>query len=428
MFPIPRSDDTWRKGMIKIKSQSQIGWIHFSRDALRKAEARLKEEQEGVRDELGFLLLHQAYADRFFPGTTVLQTRLRYIFFVPWLYLDLIQSFRGGDFERELVQKEIELTVRLKHNKDQGVIGIRSYPNPTSQPASLIYWTALGTWGMLKKLPDGDFPSRARIHRFLSSTRTSSRLLDDDGEPLDERRRLFVSLPDPPKEWETSGERLNFRLKRKEKEFLTKHLVALPSASENGAVSLLARLVEKRVPVVQLNTPWEDTILGVASDDDHQALISAKQIAALSAIGRGVYTSLLESDLERDGVATDRLHRDALKDLIDEFGAEARKLDIPRVLRDFPVLNRKKIIEVVAETKSWLAGGGKKPDLLRACLEKAELIRKGPVKAKLPNTPFSKKRRQEWSLNKGNKSEPIHYRWKNVQRLLMDLQGNHEST
>ena len=65
--------------MNKMKAQSRIGWIHFSRDALRRAEARLREEQEGVRDEIGFLLLHQAYADRFFPGTSVLQTRLRYI-------------------------------------------------------------------------------------------------------------------------------------------------------------------------------------------------------------------------------------------------------------------------------------------------------------------------------------------------------------
>lgn len=81
--------------MKKMKAQFRIGWIHFSREALRRAETRLREEQEGVLDEIGFLLLHQAYADRFFPGTSVLQTRLRYIFFVPWLYLDLMQSFRG---------------------------------------------------------------------------------------------------------------------------------------------------------------------------------------------------------------------------------------------------------------------------------------------------------------------------------------------
>jgi len=59
----------------------------LSPDAIRRAEARLREEIQGVRDEIGFLFLHQAYADRFFPGTSVQQTRLRYALFVPWIYL-----------------------------------------------------------------------------------------------------------------------------------------------------------------------------------------------------------------------------------------------------------------------------------------------------------------------------------------------------
>src|SRR5262249_4445670 len=63
-----------------------FGWTLLSRDALRRAETQLREDVEGVRDETGFLSLHQAYADRFFPGTSVLHTRLRYVLFVPWMY------------------------------------------------------------------------------------------------------------------------------------------------------------------------------------------------------------------------------------------------------------------------------------------------------------------------------------------------------
>jgi hypothetical protein len=36
-----------------------IGWIMLSRQAVASAEAALKSEQLGVRDEIGFLSLHQ---------------------------------------------------------------------------------------------------------------------------------------------------------------------------------------------------------------------------------------------------------------------------------------------------------------------------------------------------------------------------------
>jgi hypothetical protein len=49
----------------------------------------MDEESTGVRDEIGFLTIHQSYADRFFPGTSVLHTRARYAIIVPWLFEDL---------------------------------------------------------------------------------------------------------------------------------------------------------------------------------------------------------------------------------------------------------------------------------------------------------------------------------------------------
>jgi len=407
-----------------IKLHSQIGWIHFSRDDLRKVEAHLKGEQEGVRDEIGFLLLHQAYADRFFPGTSVLQTRMRYIFFVPWLYIDLMRSFRGGDFDQELSQKEVELTARLKHN-DEGVIGKRIFPNPTAQPASFIYWNALGTWGFLKKLPDGSLPSRSTINRVFSSKRITRRLFDDDGEPLEEQPRIFTSIPAPPEAWKKQGNKLNFQLENEEKNFLCKHLIALPRIPESNEKSLLARLVEQNIPVARVKHPWETVIREVASKEDKQSLIRARSTAALAAIGRGIYAALVETAMERDGLETDRLRHDSLKELVGQYGGEALKLNIEETLIDFPELNGKKIMNVLRDTKSWLKDGGKKPQRLQRCYEAAEFARKGPVRVKLPNTPHARERRREWSINKDNrkKSEPLHYRWKNVRRLLMDMQG-----
>jgi hypothetical protein len=49
----------------------------LSRDEMRQAE-RLASGEQDTRDEIGFLLIHQGFADRFFPGTSVLHTRVRY--------------------------------------------------------------------------------------------------------------------------------------------------------------------------------------------------------------------------------------------------------------------------------------------------------------------------------------------------------------
>ena len=56
----------------------------LSREEMRQAE-RLASGEQDTRDEIGFLLIHQGFADRFFPGTSVLHTRVRYALFVPWL-------------------------------------------------------------------------------------------------------------------------------------------------------------------------------------------------------------------------------------------------------------------------------------------------------------------------------------------------------
>src|SRR5436309_10344444 len=112
---------------------SNFGWTYLSREALRQAEAQLTKETEGVRDEIGFLILHQRYADYFFPGTSVLHTRLRYALFVPWIYHTLFEELSSGRIADRLQRYEVSLAGRLKHGNSWGVIGGLNYPKPTTQ-------------------------------------------------------------------------------------------------------------------------------------------------------------------------------------------------------------------------------------------------------------------------------------------------------
>lgn len=89
----------------------------------------------GVRDEIGFLLIHQRYADWFFPGTSVLHTRLRYALLVPWIYESLKEKRPAPrDFVQAYAAAEHRLTGRLQFNQEEktgetdGVIGGDVHP------------------------------------------------------------------------------------------------------------------------------------------------------------------------------------------------------------------------------------------------------------------------------------------------------------
>src|SRR5207302_10089170 len=134
----------------------------------RRAEAQLSGDTAGVRDEIGFLLIHQRYADRFFPGTSVLHTRLRYVLFVPWMYEGLRQGPAIRSVQRAVEQAEIRLAGRLL-DAGEGVIGRLKYPGGTSPPPSAVSWTALATWGLLRLPSDSPPFSRARVHATLQT-------------------------------------------------------------------------------------------------------------------------------------------------------------------------------------------------------------------------------------------------------------------
>jgi hypothetical protein len=119
-------------------NEPALGWTYLSREALARAKAHMDEESMGVRDEIGFLTIHQRYADRFFPGKSVLHTRARYAIFVPWLFEDLA-GLTGAAAVRALRERVRELAGRLRDAGESQVIGGRVFPSrPASQPLGAL--------------------------------------------------------------------------------------------------------------------------------------------------------------------------------------------------------------------------------------------------------------------------------------------------
>lgn len=401
--------------------KASLGWTLLSKEALKRAETQLREDLEGVRDEIGFLGLHQAYADRFFPGTSVLHTRLRYALFVPWLYQRLMERGERRRIEEVLEREELVLVGRLKMSGEDGIIGVRSYPKPTTQPPSMVYWSALGAWRILKRGPGGASPPRAAVHRALAGSRTGYYLHDDDHQLLEESEPIFGTLPSPPNDWSDSRKALDFSLRPSEARFLRGCLLAVHRPDAEGSPPLLARLVE--VPLSGSTELWSPKVTNAADSEDRSALRRACQAAALAAVGRAAYAALVEWMQDRvDGVARGNVHRQNLPVVIAEYRDEALALDVDAVRGDAPDGISESILSVLRETQAWLRRSRPSVDELHGVYEDAEFRRKGR-RARLAKTIAGREKRAEWIPERHPLATPLHYRWGNVRRLLMDLQA-----
>lgn len=101
-------------------------------------------------DELGVGTIRDAFSDFFFPGTSTIQTRARYMLFIPWMYRDLeaqkVPSWKVANRARSYEGDIIEALVANCPDED-GIIGAQAGRSLRQMPGS-IYWTGLASWGI----------------------------------------------------------------------------------------------------------------------------------------------------------------------------------------------------------------------------------------------------------------------------------------
>lgn len=399
-----------------------LGWTTFSREELRQVERLSETNEEETRDEIGFLLIHQGLADRFFPGTSVLHTRIRYALFVPWIYQRAAAAINPGkSIEVRVRNLLIELAKRLVElgKERYFVIGGKTLGRLTSQPPDHVYWPALRTWGLV--LPDVE--TRSEAQRRLKAA-ADTPLLDDDGQSLnDETLEVFSGIPSAPHGWEDSDSPLQFRMPKSERDFLRRKLNSL-TRPDDGRPSLLARLMDchRRInfPANSLSLPRELDV--IADDADRKALRVARDAAALAAIGRTIYGALLEDGLESDGQKTDRRFQKKLTPQVTRFGAAAGRCDLEsleNLLPKYPEYLKVVLQNTQAFVQRFRARDFRK---LREYYSKAELLRKTIRRARLSDTVRGAERRSEWAPDRHN-TKPLHYRWRIVSRMYSDVMG-----
>jgi hypothetical protein len=398
---------------------SSFGFTFLSKKALGQAEQTMLGGTAGVRDEVGFLIVHQRYADHFFPGTSVLHTRLRYALLVPWIFETLRRRKTAPpDFAQAYVDLEHDLTGRLKKGEKDGVIGGDVHPKPISQPPAYVYWTALFKWGLIGARPDGRPWSRADMARLLAASRSPA-FLDDDGKPFDAAPWPIIDLPDLPTDWAGKAA-MSLTMPRSERQYLAAKLKAVRSPADHSRSSLLSRMVGRAI--FDADHCWDEAIVDL-SGDEAPMLTRAGQAAALSAIGRAVYAAQVETiKTDRDKRTPTTIHRTHLPQTLALWGKKAKALDLEAFSEDMGALPAP-VKKVLSDTHAWIRKGDHDPLLLLETYARAERSRKQD-RTRLSDNQFGIDRRIEWQADKHARAEPLHYRWGNVKRLLGDLTAN----
>ena len=398
--------------------ETTLGWTVHSRSWLRHIEQQLSDEtKRGVRDELGVLAIHTAFADRFFPGTSVQQTRLRYVLFVPWIYEWLGDQELEQGFHQELPRAEVRLVKQLSRSAENGVIGETIYPRPAVQPPSAIYWTAIRIWGLLRPF-EGGYLSRRGVHQVLAYGDRAGTLRDDDGEPIGrEVRPFYDDLPEPPPGFLDASKPLDFRLTTEERTFLRDRLMAVQRESD-AMPTLFAHLAEKPDVAGECTEAWDPRIRSVADPADRTALTIARRASHLAGVVRAAYAALVETVREKDGFGSEHEHRQRLEIVRAESEKAATSLELNVLLEFMPGWGNDGLFRTLEATQNWLKAGVAGPlEDLRPVYAAQEAARKG-VRARLPDTAAARERRVEWDFPEQHR---LDYRWSHVKTFLADL-------
>ncbi|WP_287346064.1 DUF6361 family protein [Mesorhizobium sp.] len=161
---------------------SSLAWIDFDEAERQRAQRimALFQERE-TRDELGLGGIRDSIADHLFPGTSTIQTRLRYMLFI------LANALKAG-------------------GESNGIIGRDAGADLQRLPSS-VYWAGLGTWGI--RLFPGSTDNLFSSMRHLQRSRPRVRESEDAAS---EARALQIWTPSLPPRPKDILEAVRFRL------------------------------------------------------------------------------------------------------------------------------------------------------------------------------------------------------------------------
>lgn len=399
----------------KFNLMATLTWLDLTsrdRDKMRGVLDLFSEQ--GTVDEMGLGSLRDALSDALFPGTSSIQTRLRYALFVPWLYQRL-EARPVDDVRTAAHEAETGLIEPLATSDDTfGVIGISARKTLSRLPSS-VYWASLNRWGIF--VP-GQSQSWYHTH-FAGLARRKSEVLraDDPGVVWTREPTWHPRLPTAPADFPGCA---SFRLTKEEATFLQGRF------EERCTGTLLAWLARagSSTPAAQF---WDDPGTCSAPSAVRRIVELARRFS-LHVEGAPLLYNLLLAERRNGGGDDARVdaYRSELARWAAEESAEAAYESPPLwaflAERGASLSDpQRRFVEAWSERISS-SGASAVPDdpFLRNLIEQRELKLKGR-RARLANA----NRLLDWSGSVG--VGRMGFRWFRVRQLLTDLHGGLKS-
>jgi hypothetical protein len=228
---------------------SVFGWLDYSdNERAQMTEILNLFREKGTQDELGAAQIRDALSDRFFAGTTTVQTRARYFLFVPWIQFEIeranIPASQRDSHHRALHARLVDSL--QAGGESSGIIGVVARQTLRNLPNG-IYWTGLNAWGIRLA---GESIERYSELRLNSRTNDDDEPISESGELITQERRYWhPGIPAPP---DDLFEATTFDLTRDEAEFLQERII------ESRPGTLLEGCLSQQISNIEsARFPWE---------------------------------------------------------------------------------------------------------------------------------------------------------------------------
>ena len=296
--------------------ESSLGWLDFDSAASERVGELLRAlDEPGTLDVLGLGTVRDAFSGMLNPGTSTIQTRLRYFIFVPWICARLeVQRVPPSEFSRRLRDDEARLIDCLRHlGHNQGVIGYTAGRNLKRMPSD-AYWGGLWTWGLRRlDYSISDYGQRAAAIGRHQPDR------DDDHNATTRAVSMWAELPPPPDDFLHAN--ITFDLTPDEAQLLVDHI------RRRHAGTLLAELCATPHAAAQVDYPWELPTHGMPGQLV-EILRHARNFSELTAGPQHLYNVLLARQARAElSWETDELESNELARLNDWTNQIAERLD-----------------------------------------------------------------------------------------------------